>query len=567
MEPETEKMETISKSKEDMASLYEHTMRELSPGEIVTGVVVSIGEGGVMVDVGGKVEGVVPLSEFGEDGSAELPAVGDELEVYVKGLSMGGEEGIYLSHREAKRRKVWGTLKESYQNGVPIKGMIKERIKGGFKVDIGIPAFLPLSQASDRTSFNPDSLVGKEFEMKIIDLNERNHNVILSRRVLLEEERKRKEDEFWNNIHEGDIVEGTVKTITNYGAFVSLGGFDGLLHAVDMSWKRVKHPSSVVSKGDKIKVKVLSLDREKKRVSLGMKQLTEDPWERVEEKYPEGSRVKGVVTGISDYGVFVELEDGVEGLIHISELSWGRRPKPPAQMFKEGDEVECVVYKIEKDDRRISLSLKRLAPDPWENIHEKYPEGSIVEAKVLRVFQDRAILEIEEGVEAILKIDDLSWVRKPRHTGEMVKEGENVRVKVLSIPEERRRLKVGLKQVVPDPWLEFLDEYKEGDSVTGRISSITDFGAFLQIKEGVEGLIHISQLDDRKVESPRDVVKEGEEVTAKILKIDRENRRISLSLKEQKKVEEQKEANSFMETQGDSLLKLGELLGKVMKKG
>ena len=567
MEPETENMETVSKSKEDMASLYEDTMKSISPGEITTGVVVSIGEGGVMVDVGGKVEGVVPLSEFGEDGSAELPAVGDDLEVYVKGLSMGGEEGIYLSHREAKRRKIWGVLRDAYRNGSPVKGTVRERIKGGFKVDIGIPAFLPLSQASDRTSFNPDLLVGKEMEMRIIDLNERNHNVILSRRALLEDEKKRKEDEFWSNIHEGDIVEGTVKTITNYGAFVSLGGFDGLLHAVDMSWKRVKHPSSVVSKGEKIKVKVLSLDPEKKRVSLGMKQLTEDPWARVEEKYPEGSKVKGVVTGISEYGVFVELEDGVEGLIHISELSWGRRPKPPAQLFKEADEVECVVYKIEKNDRRISLSLKRLAPDPWEDIHEKYPEGAIVEAKALRVFQDRAILEIEEGIEGILKIDDLSWVRKPRHTGEMVKEGDTVKVKVLSIPEERRRLKVGLKQVNPDPWLEFLDEYKESNSVTGRISSITDFGAFLQIKEGVEGLIHISQLDDKKVESPKDIVREGEEVTAKILKIDRENRRISLSLKEQKKVEEHKEASSFMENQGDSLLKLGELLGKVMNKG
>ncbi len=562
LEEKLEEKET-EMTQEELKSIYEETIKGVSPGDVVTGKVVAVTDQEAMVDIGYKAEGVVPLAEF-----QEPPQVGDEVVVYVKTLSHKGE-GPLLSKREADRIRAWENLKESFNKGTPVVGRVSKRVKGGFRVDVGgVEAFLPMSQADVRPVRNPEELVGKEFQFKVVDLNERSNNVILSRKQLLEEELAREKEAFWERMKVGKVFEGKVKSITTYGAFIDLGVVDGLLHINDISWRKIKHPSDELSKGQRVWVKVLDFDRERERISLGMKQLTPDPWEGVDEKYPVGTRVKGKVTGIVDYGAFVEIEEGLEGLVHISEFSWSRRIKHPSEVLKEGDEVECVVTAVDKENRRLSLSLKQVAPDPWETVEERYPVGKVVEGVITRVYPDRALLELEEGVEGVLRAEDLSWNRKVRHPGDLFQRGDKVEVKVLGVDVERRKVKVGYKQTKPDPWDEFLRAYAEGDEVRGRVSSITDFGVFLEIMDGVEGLIHVSQLDEKKVKDPREVVKEGDTITAKIVKIDPAARRISLSVREYKRSKEVEETSKYMDNQshGEGFLKLGEILGKMINR-
>jgi len=550
-------------TREELDSFYEETIKGVSRGDVVKGKIVAVTDKEVMVDIGYKAEGIVPLAEF-----EEPPQVGDEIDVYVKKLSHAGE-GPLLSKKEADRIKAWESLRESFKKGTPVKGKVVRRIKGGFRVDVGgIEAFLPMSQADVKPIKHPEELVNKIYEFKILDLNERSGNVILSRKQLLEEEEAKEKEAFWKRIKVGKVVEGKVKSLTTYGAFVDLGVVDGLLHINDMSWRKIKHPSDVVEKGQRVWVKVLDFDREKERVSLGMKQLTPDPWEKAEEKYPPGTKVKGKVTGVVNYGAFVEVEEGLEGLIHISEFSWSRRIKHPSDVLKEGDQVECVVINIDKDNRRLSLSLKQLKPDPWQTVEEQFPVGKVVEAVVTRIYPDRALVELAEGVEGVLRTEDLSWDRRVRHPGDLFNSGDKIEVKVLEVDTKRRKVRVGFKQTKPDPWDEFLKTYTEGDNVRGTVSSITDFGVFLEIMDGVEGLIHISQLDEKRVSNPRDIVKEGDTISAKIIKIDPAARRVSLSVKEFKKAQEAEEAGKFMDNQspGKGFLKLGEILGKMINR-
>ncbi len=551
-------------TQEELNSFYEETIKGVSRGDVVKGRVVAITDKEAMVDIGYKAEGTVPLTEF-----KESPQVGDELEVYVRALSHAGE-GPLLSKKEAERIRAWENLKESLEKGTPVKGKVVRRIKGGFRVNVGgVEAFLPMSQADGKPVKRPEELVNKEYDFKVLDLNERSSNVILSRRQLLEEEEAKEKEAFWERMKVGKVFEGKVKSLTTYGAFVDLGAVDGLLHINDISWRKIKHPSDVVDKGQRVWVKVLDFDREKERVSLGMKQLTPDPWEKAEEKYTLGTKVKGKVTGVVDYGAFVEVEEGLEGLIHISEFSWSRRIKHPSEVLKEGDEVECVVTNVDREGRRLSLSLKQVEPDPWQTVEELFPVGKLVEAMVTRVYPDRALVELAEGVEGVLRSEDLSWDKRVRHPGDLFQRGDKVEVKILGVDPDRRKVRVGFKQTKPDPWDEFLRTYAEGDNVRGNVSSVTDFGVFLEIMNGVEGLIHVSQLDEKKVRDPKEIVKEGDTLSAKIVKIDPAARRISLSVREFKRAQEVEETDRFMDTQsqGEGFLKLGEILGKMINKG
>ncbi len=550
-------------TQEELNSFYEETIKGVSRGDVVKGKVVAVTDKEAMVDIGYKAEGTVPLAEF-----EEPPQVGDELDVYVRSLSHAGE-GPLLSKKEAERIRAWENLRESLERGTPVKGKVVRRIKGGFRVDVGgVEAFLPMSQADGKPVKRPEELVNKVYEFKVLDFNERSSNVILSRRQLLEEEEAREKEAFWERMKAGKVFEGKVKSLTTYGAFVDLGVVDGLLHINDISWRKIKHPSDVVDKGQRVWVKVLNFDREKEKVSLGMKQLTPDPWEKAEEKYPLGTKVKGKVTGVVDYGAFVEVEEGLEGLIHISEFSWSRRIKHPSEVLKEGDEVECVVTNVDRDGRRLSLSLKQVEPDPWQTVEELFPVGKMVEAVVTRVYPDRALVELAEGVEGVLRSEDLSWDKRVRHPGDLFQRRDKIEAKILWVDPERRKVRVGFKQTKPDPWDEFLKTYAEGDNVRGNVSSVTDFGVFLEIMSGVEGLIHVSQLDEKKVKDPREIVKEGDTISAKIVKIDPAARRISLSVREFKRAQEVEETGRFMDTQsqGEGFLKLGEILGKMINK-
>lgn len=553
------------KEMNEMDSLYEETIKPLHPGDIVKGTVVSVSDKEVMVDVGYKAEGVIPISEF-----KEPPQVGDEIEVFVR--SLAGESGIQLSKKEADKRRQWRDILKAKEEGTYVKGVITKRVKGGYRVKIGeYEAFLPMSQADVKPIDDPDSLVGVESYFKVLDakLEGKNPNIVVSRKEYLREELEREKEEFWSRMVEGKVIEGQVKKVMDYGAFINVGPVDGLLHINDISWKRIKHPSEVLREGQRVWVKVLSFDREKEKISLGMKQLTPDPWENIEEKYPVGSRVKGKVSGITDYGAFVELEEGVEGLIHISEFSWTKRIKHPSEVLKEGDEVECVVIDIKPDERRLSLSLKRVEENPWENVEEKYPVGAVVSAKVKKILANRVIVELEEGVEAFINADDLTWSKRLKKPSDILQVGDELKVKILEVDGKRRRIRAGLKQIMPDPWQEFVSKYKEGDVVKGEVTSVTPFGAFVKLTDEVEGLVHVSQLDDKKVKAPEDVVKVGDTLTAVITKIDNENRKVSLSVKEYKLMKEKEEVEKMMSSSsssGDSVFKLGDILKKAIEK-
>ena len=529
---------------------YDETLRDFEEGEIVKGVVVKIDRDEVMVDVGYKSEGYIPLSEFGTmpDGTPKVK-VGDPVDVYL--LRKEDQEGLVVLSKEiADQKIVWDKIAEAYEQGEVVQGKIVRRIKGGLKVEIGnVKAFLPASQVELRPVQNFDRYIGKTLDMKVIKLSKRRRNIVLSRRVILEEERESKRKATLATLEADQVREGIVKNITQFGAFIDLGGVDGLLHKSDMSWGRINHPSEVVSVGDKVEIMVLSVDVEAGKISLGMKQKSPDPWLSVEEKYPVASTVSGKVVNIVDYGAFVELEPGVEGLVHVSEMSWTRRVPHPSKILRKADVIQARVLDVDPAKQKISLGIKQLQPNPWELLADKYPVGSRINGKVRNLTDFGAFVEIEEGIDGLIHVSDLSWAKRVMNPSDILSEGEMVEAVVLSIDVEKQRVSLGLKQIEPDPWIQVPEKYAIGSIVHGRVVNITSFGAFAKLEEGVEGLIHISELDERHVDNPEEIVSVGEELELKVISLDPEERRIGLSLKEAKGDQEQSVISRYMDGQ------------------
>ncbi len=511
-----------------------------SGGEAYHGHVLSVTDKEVIVDIGRKIEGLVPSSQFPfTDG---LPAVrrGDVIEVMIDRTGPPVEGYILLSYERAHRRQIWEGLEQAAADGTPVSGLVKGKIKGGLEVDIGVPAFLPSSQVEVRPIHNLDGYVGQEFPVRILKLNRRRGNAVVSRRVLLENDLQARKAYALETLHEGAEVRGVVKNLTDYGAFIDLGGIDGLLHVSDLSYGSVTHPSVILQTGEEIEVKVLKLDREHERISLGLKQMRPDPWAHVEEKYPPQSRVFGRIVSVADYGAFVELEPGVEGLIHISEMTWSRRMKHPAKILNAGDQVEAVVLDVKWKERRISLGIKQLEADPWTTITERYSVGSVVEGRVRKLADFGAFVEIEEGIDGLVHVSDMSWTSHVKHPSELVKKGQIVQAVVLQIDAPNRRLSLGIKQLQPDNWETFFRTHQVGDNVKGRVCRAAPFGVFVELLPGVEALCHRTEIggqadprrSQRNAAQDEPVLPIGEEFEFKVIKMNEAQKRIGLSLRE-----------------------------------
>jgi len=517
-------------SQESLMDLYEESFKRFAEGEVVIGKVIAIDKDYVLVDIGYKSEGQIPIHEFrNEEGNVET-AIGDSVEVMVEWWD-DEEEVVVLSKEKAVKVKVWEEIKKAYEDDGVVSGTIVSRVKGGFSVDIGVNAFLPGSQADLRPIRNMDEMVGQTFKFKILKFNRKRSNIVLSRRVILEQERESARTETLATIHEGKALEGIVKNITEYGVFVDLGGVDGLLHITDISWGRVKHPSEIFSVGDTIKVKVLSFDLERERVSLGMKQLTPDPWTIAVENYPVGSRITGKVVSLTDYGAFVELEEGIEGLIHVSEMSWTRKVRHPSKIVSVGEEVEAVVLDIKPENRRISLGMKQVVPNPWDVISEKYPLGTIIEGKIKNITDFGLFIGIDEGIDGLVHISDISWTKRIKHPSEVYKKGDVVQAKVLDIDKENERFSLGIKQLADDPWKTVAERYEVGKEITGTVTNVTDFGVFVELEEGIEGLVHVSEISTEKVKDPSEQFNVNDVIAARVMNINSDERRIGLSIK------------------------------------
>jgi small subunit ribosomal protein S1 len=541
---------------------------ELTDGHIVSGEVVKVGSDTILVDVNYKSEGQIPAAEFKDSEGNLTIEVGDKVDVVV--VRRDDVEGtITLSRERARHMKLFDKLEEVLESNETIKGRIMRRVKGGYTVDLGgIEAFLPGSHVDLRPVPDMDALVGQEFEFRILKINRRRSNIIVSRRVLLEEERDKLRGELLETLEEGQVVTGKVKNITEYGVFVDLGGLDGLLHITDMSWKRIKHPKEMVGLSDELELKVLSFDRENQKVSLGLKQLVPDPWENISEKYPEGARFNGKVTNLVDYGAFIELEPGVEGLVHISEMSWTRKLRHPSQMVKVGEEVEVVILGVDQDKKRISLGMKQVKPNPWDLVSEKYPEGTILEGTIKNITEFGLFIGIEDGIDGLIHVSDISWTKKIRHPSEMYKVGDAVQAKVLTVDKENEKFTLGVKQLSDDPWNEVPLNYPVGATVSGVVTNITDFGLFVEVEEGIEGLVHVSEISHRKVKSPSEMFKEGVTIEAKVIHVSADERRLGLSIKQLKEEEEKRKPKEFRSsTSGPSETgtNLGELLGQKLE--
>ncbi|HEX5032052.1 MAG TPA: 30S ribosomal protein S1 [Candidatus Eisenbacteria bacterium] len=508
--------------------LYEDSLKDLEEGEIVRGRVLKIDDKEVTVDVGFKSEGVIPVEEFPD---LEGVKVGDEIEVFLEKTE--NQDGlVVLSKQRADFVKVWDRVKTASDNGELVEGKLVRKIKGGVVVDLyGVEAFLPGSQIALRQVQNVDSLIGQSMEFKIIKLNKRRRNIVVSRRAVLEEHRAKQKSEIIQELAKDQIREGVVKNITDFGAFVDLGGIDGLLHITDMSWGRVSHPSELVSIGDKVRVKVLSFDPEKERISLGMKQLTPYPWEDVDKRYTVTQRVKGKVVSITDYGAFVELEKGIEGLIHISEMSWTRHVRHPSKVVAIGDQIEAMILKIDKDNEKISLGLKQIEPDPWLTLDERFPIGTRLTGKVRNLTNFGAFVEIEEGIDGLVHISDMSWTRRVVHPSEVLKKGDKVEVVVLSIDKDARRISLGLKQVSDDPWPTLAERYLPDMIVRGKVVRLLDRGVIVDLEDGLEGFIPLSQLGIDGLKKPSDSFKAEDTLDLKVTRVDTQAHRIILSVK------------------------------------
>jgi len=523
---------------DEMEKLYAETFHSIEEGAILKGKVLALRQDGVIVDIGYKSEGFIPIEEFSsEEIAAFKPGV--SIEVYVENIE-DAEGMIVLSRERATRIKVWDNLEKALRNGSPVEGKITGKTKGGFSVDVwGVVAFLPGSQVDIKPPKDVDSLIGKKLVFKVLKLNNKLSNVIVSRRVILEEEMQRKKTETLAKLKEGQLMKGVVKNITDYGVFVDLGGIDGLLQISDISWGRINHPSEFFAIGDEIEVLVLKYDDASEKVTLGYKQKRPDPWSVVDEKYPAGKRVKGKVVSITDYGAFIELEEGLEGLVHISEIDWLSRPKHPSKYLSVGETVEAVVLRVDKEERRLSLSLKQIRPSPWELVSQNYQVGQRISGKVKTITDFGAFVGLPEGVDALLHISDLSWTKHIKHPSEVLRKGQKIEAIVLSIEPEAEKMALGLKQIEPDPWLHDIPErFKLGSEVNGKVLSITDFGIFVELEGGVEGLVYSSEIVKPSSEKIEDVLKPGDAMNVRIIKIDCDERKIGLSMKNLKRAEE-----------------------------
>jgi small subunit ribosomal protein S1 len=539
--------------------LYEESLKSIKEGEVVRGNIIQVTDDYVMVDIGYKSEGQIRISEFTDEEGAVSAKVGDEVDVLLEYHEDENGE-IVLSKEKAAKIKVWDEISKIYKDDGVIDGRIVSKVKGGLSVDIGVQAFLPGSQVDLRPVRNLDSLIGQQCQFKILKYNKKRRNVVLSRRVLLEKEREELKSDTLDRLEEGKVLDGVVKNITEYGVFVDLGGIDGLLHITDMSWGRVGHPSEMCSIGDSIKVMVLNFDPEKERVSLGLKQLTEDPWSSVEARYPEGGRVTGRVVSLTDYGAFVELEPGIEGLIHVSEMSWTAKVRHPSKVVSVGDIVEAVVLNLNKGNKRISLGMKQVEPNPWDVIGEKYPVGTTIQGKIKNITDFGLFIGIDEGIDGLVHISDLSWTKRIKHPSELYKKGEEIQAIVLNIDKENERFSLGVKQLNVDPWEEIPKRYPVGSSVVGTVTNVTDFGLFVEIEEGIEGLVHVSEISKEKIKTPVGLFQEGQEVTAKVVNIGREERKIGLSLKRLEEEEEKTRYYDYIDSPKAATSNLGQLL-------
>jgi small subunit ribosomal protein S1 len=548
---------------ENFLEMYEESLKTMQEGELVRGEIVQIEKEFVLVDIGYKSEGQIPVEEFIDSEGNLTAKVGDKLDVLLE--KREDDRGkILLSRDKATKIKIWDDIKKIYEENGSIKGKIISRIKGGMTVDIGLQAFLPGSQIDLKPIKDFDTLIGTEHDFKILKYNKRRGNIVLSRRAILEAQRAILKEETLKNLEDGAIVEGVVKNITDYGLFIDLGGIDGLLHVTDISWGREGHPSEKHQVGDKITAKVLKFDRETERVSLGLKQLTEDPWSRVHEKYPIGAKIQGKVVSLADYGAFVEVEEGVEGLIHVSEMSWTRKIRHPSQAVKRGDIVDVMVLNIDPSNKRISLGLKQVAPNPWDVIGERYPVGTTIEGKIKNITDFGIFIGIDEGIDGLVHISDLSWTKRIRRPSDIYKKGQEVQAVVLNIDKERERFSLGIKQLTQDPWVLVPEKYKTGTRITGTVTNITDFGVFVELEEGIEGLVHVSELIKEESSNPLGRFKVDDVIQAKVINVSRKDKKIGLSVRRLDESDDKDVYKSYMDNKQEATSNLGELLKEGM---
>ena len=556
----------IERTEDEMKELYETSMRGLQEGNIHKGKVINILSDSVILDVGLKSEGKASLSEFLDKAGNPTIQIGDDVEVMVTGREE--KDGLLvLSKQRVDTIKLWQNIDKSLEEGLALDGIVASEVKGGFIVDIGVSAFLPMSQVDLKPVKNPASFVGRHLKFRVIKVNQKKGNVIVSRRMLLEEERDRKRKEFWKNVKEGQVLYGFVKSITDYGVFVDLGGADGFLYINDITWGRINHPKEYLKLGDEIKVKVIGVEEEKRKVSVGIKQLKGDPWLKVEEKCSVGSKVRGKVVGVVDYGVFVELEAGLEGLLHVSEMSWDKKVRNPGKLVSRGDFLDLQVLDIDLEKKRISLGMKQLLPDPWRELVQKYPPASVVQGKVKNLTDFGLFIGVEEGIDGLVHVSEISWSRRKGIPAESFKKGAPIEALVLNVDPDQRKFSLSLKRLKEDPWKGLNDRYQVNAVIEGFVTSITDFGVFVEIEDGIEGLIHLSELDTTKGKHPSELFAMDDKIRAIVIHLDEREKRIGLSVKALKKMEEKKEANDLpAKEEPRALSTLGDFLEPVINK-
>ncbi|MFH1060860.1 MAG: 30S ribosomal protein S1 [Pseudomonadota bacterium] len=559
MAPTSSMSDDDDMDQEELAKLYEQSFRTIQEGEVAKGTIVAVENDYVVVDIGYKSEGQIDINEFKDPDGNIVAEVGQQVDVLLERAE--DEDGtIILSKEKAAKIKVWDEISRVYNEDGVITGAIVGRVKGGMSVDIGVPAFLPGSQVDLRPVRNLDALIGQTFDFKILKFNKKRANIVLSRRVLLEKEREYKKRDTLKVLEDGRQMKGVVKNLTDYGVFVDLGGIDGLLHITDMSWGRVGHPSEMFKIGDEIEVKVLHFDRDRERVSLGLKQLKDDPWNNASDRYPVGTRVSGKVVSLADYGAFVEVEEGVEGLIHVSEMSWTRKVRHPSKIVNVGDTVEAVVLSINPEAKRISLGMKQVEPNPWDLIAEKYPVGTIIAGRIKNITDFGLFIGIDEGIDGLVHISDISWTKRLKHPGEIFKKGDEVKAVVLNIDRENERFSLGIKQLEADPWDDIPNRYRVGTKVTGIITNVTDFGLFVELEEGVEGLVHVSEISQDKIKTPVGMYNVGDSIGAKVVSVSRRERKIGLSMRRADEEDERSSYSEYLNSTQAATSNLGELL-------
>jgi len=507
--------------------LAQSNFANLQSGSIIAGTITEIRPNEVIIDIGGKSEGTVSVSEFIDPDALHI---GEEIEVYLEKLE-DKEGNPVLSFEKAEQKKNWENIITKCEEGSIVQGRVRGKVKGGLIVNIGVDAFLPASQIDIQPPKNLDQYVGQTYDFKIVKINQERRNIVVSRRELIEEQRQSKRRELLESVKPGDMRQGAVKNITDYGAFIDLDGLDGLLHITDMSWGRISHPSEMLKVGEEIKIMILEVDRDRERVSLGLKQTVSNPWDNIEAKYPVGSKIAGRVVNLVPYGAFVEIEEGVEGLVHVTELSWTKRISKPGEVLRVGDEIEAVVLGIQKEDQKISLGVRQLDENPWDMVRHNYPVGAHVRGKVRNLTTYGAFVELEEGIDGMVHVSDMSWTRKVNHPSEVVHKGDEVDAIVLDVDADAQRISLGMKQLMDDPWENIERHFKIGDVVNGKVSKVTNYGAFIELEHDIDGLVHVSQISEEHVEKPKDVLEAGQEVSARVIKIDHEDRRIGLSIK------------------------------------